>query len=154
MKTNKTTTVEFYLFEDPDPKAFILSVCHTLKNLPRRLKVYIQCEDEAHCFKLDESLWTFDAASFIPHQIEGEGPYPRANICLGSATDPPLEADWLMNLSTQLPGRAERYTHIIEYLANIESVRARARQRYQFYKQKGYAVTIQKIQSPAQLEAD
>ncbi len=50
-------------------------VCQLCANLYRQsLKVFVYCANQQDAELVDEVLWQFDAHSFVPHNLAGEGP--------------------------------------------------------------------------------
>lgn len=69
--------VDFYLLASDQPDARWLVACRLLeKAYAKGHKVYVLCNNKQDAELLDELLWTFKEDSFIPHNLQGEGPEP------------------------------------------------------------------------------
>ncbi|WOH37211.1 DNA polymerase III subunit chi [Thalassotalea fonticola] len=103
-------------------------------------RVFIFCDDQQMAHKIDELLWAFDANSFVPHNLPGEG--------LNSGS--PVEISWqaptnnrniLINLSGQVPSFASQFSQIIDFVPTDEALKKLARLRYRAYQQLGFNVS-------------
>ncbi len=104
-------------------------------------KVFIYTQNQAQAHTVDELLWAFDADSFVPHNLMGEGP------SYGS----PVEISWqaptnrrsvLINLTNIEPPFAQQFNQVIDFVPTDESLKQQARQRYRAYQQLGFAVKM------------
>jgi DNA polymerase III subunit chi len=104
-------------------------------------KVFIYSENQNQAHELDEMLWAFDADSFVPHNLMGEGP------SYGS----PVEISWqpptnrravLINLTANMPHFASQFAQVIDFVPNDETLKQQARSRYRGYQQLGFAVKM------------
>lgn len=104
-------------------------------------KVFIYTQNQAQAHAVDELLWAFDADSFVPHNLMGEGP------SYGS----PVEISWqaptnrravLINLTNIEPPFAQQFNQVIDFVPTDESLKQQARQRYRAYQQLGFAVKM------------
>lgn len=89
---------------------------------------------------LDEGLWAAQQLSFIPHVRSGHPQAAETPILIG-ASDEGLKAhDLLINLDPERPPLFSRFERLIEIVARDEVDRERARERYRFYQERGYAL--------------
>ena len=104
-------------------------------------KVFIFTQNQAQAHAVDEMLWAFDADSFVPHNLMGEGP------SYGS----PVEISWqaptnrralLINLTDEVPAFAAQFNQVIDFVPADEQLKQQARQRYRTYQQAGFAVKM------------
>ena len=64
------TRVGFYIVENTDPDSRArLALRLTEKAHRRGHRIFINCENEEQARHLDEQLWTFRPASFVPHGL-------------------------------------------------------------------------------------
>lgn len=90
--------------------------------------------------KLDEMLWTFSQMDFIPHCYATSQHATHTQVVL--ATDTDLEKlphyQVLINLSEQTPTLFARFERLLEIISTTESARLAGRERYRFYRDRGY----------------
>lgn len=107
-------------------------------NERRRVLVYVPDAEQAA--RLDRMLWTQPALSFVPHcrveaSLAGETP-----ILLAERLDEPAHEDCLVNLSNELPPSFSRFEHMVEIVSTDDVDRLPARERFKFYRDRGYAI--------------
>ncbi len=122
--------------------SLLFNACKHAANFYRQnKKVFIYSEDQKQAHDIDEMLWAFEADSFVPHNLMGEGP------SYGS----PVEISWqaptnrravLINLTVNIPSFANQFSQIIEFIPADETLKQQARQRYRAYQQLGFAVKM------------
>ena len=104
-------------------------------------KVFIYTQNQTQAHDIDEMLWAFEADSFVPHNLMGEGP------SYGS----PVEISWqapsnrravLINLTTTVPSFAHQFVKVIDFVPNDETLKQQARTRYRAYQQLGFAAKM------------
>ncbi len=128
--------VDFYLLtgETQDP---LLIVCRLLeKAYLRGHKVFVYSASKQEAENLDELLWTFKDNSFIPHNLQGEGPEPPPPIQIGYGEEPRGFDDILVNLRPEIPPFYSRFRRVIEIVANEETAKESSRSRYREYRAK------------------
>lgn len=104
----------------------------------RRVLVYVPDAEQAA--RLDRMLWTQPALSFVPHcraeaALAGETP-----ILLAERLDEPAHEDCLINLSNELPPSFSRFEHMVEIVSTDDADRLPARERFKFYRDRGYVI--------------
>lgn len=131
------TRVDFYLLSNPSVDAVELLACRLLeKAYLRGHRVFVFCETKTQAEALDERLWTFKDDSFIPHNLQGEGPEPPPAVQLGYGPEPRGFNDILLNLSTTIPTYATRFRRVMEIIAANEAAKAIGRNHYREYRAK------------------
>ena len=129
--------VDFYLLKATNPEAPWLVACRLLeKAYLRGHQVFVSCSNQQDAEKLDELLWTFKDNSFIPHNLQGEGPEPPPPIQIGYKEEPRGFNDILLNLATDIPIFYPRFRRIIEIVANNEAAKNLSRTHYRDYRAK------------------
>lgn len=103
-------------------------------------RVFIFTESEQHAHLLDELLWTFEADSFVPHNLAGEGPRNGAPVEI-SWRPPTNHRHVLINLATLVPGFFNQFNQIIDFVPASDSDKQAARERYKYYRQCGCQLT-------------
>ena len=105
-------------------------------------KVVLLAQDAAQLRTLDDALWNFSALDFLPHVAAGDGLADRAPIVLTSSdVDALPHHQILINLSGTVPAHFARFERLFEIVSEDEAERLAARERYTYYKQRGYALT-------------
>jgi DNA polymerase III subunit chi len=109
-------------------------------------RTYIHCPDQATLDTLDDLLWTFRQGSFVAHERldQVRDWQDTAPVILGCTEPPPELGQVLINLADQVPlffSRFERVAEIVD-----PAGREAGRQRYQFYKDRGYPLETHKIE--------
>lgn len=117
--------------------AQIQRVCQLCASLYRQsLKVFVYCANQQDAELVDEVLWQFDAHSFVPHNLAGEGPARGAPVEI-SWSAPRTQRQVLINLTSTVPDFVHRFSQIIEFVPAAESDKDIARQKYKHYRQLG-----------------
>lgn len=140
------TRVGFYIVEnrDADSRAR-LALRLTEKAYKRGHRIFIHSETEDQARQLDELLWTFRPASFLPHALATVN--ATEQICIGWGQEPEGHDDLLINLQTAVPGFIGRFQRVAE-LVNQEPARLEAlRQSWRHYRERGYALEEHRLAS-------
>ncbi|MCW8386457.1 DNA polymerase III subunit chi [Fluoribacter dumoffii] len=130
--------VDFYLLASDQPDARWLVACRLLeKAYAKGHKVYVLCNNKQDAELLDELLWTFKEDSFIPHNLQGEGPEPPPPIQIGYEREPRGFNDILLNLADYIPDFYSRFKRIMQIVNNVEADKELSRAHYRDYRAKG-----------------
>ncbi|HEY1058024.1 MAG TPA: DNA polymerase III subunit chi [Limnobacter sp.] len=87
---------------------------------------------------LDKLMWTFSEEDFLPHVMTGHPGVTDTPIVLTDKADDVVHHDLLINLDEQWPPFFSRFERLVEIVGLDEEHKALARQRYKFYKDRGY----------------
>lgn len=138
--------VDFYLLEDPDPKAKWHTACRLLeKAYLRDHRVFVYCNHQQDAEQIDECLWTFKEDSFIPHNLLGEGPETPPPIQIGFEGEPRGFHDILLNLSDLIPPSIEKFKRIMEIVPPDEQAKQVCREHYRVYRSKAFQIHTHRI---------
>lgn len=135
------TQVGFYLLEDIEPQRIQHTACRLIDKAYRQgLGVYVHAASPEGVAEIDQLLWTFRQGSFVPHvalaQEDGVSP-----VLVGCAAEPPPRlSDVLVNLTDQIPLFFSRFERVVEIIGATETLRAAGRERYRFYRDRGYTL--------------
>lgn len=142
MQTNAT----FHVMPDGcEEDSHLLYACLQAANYYRRQnKVFVFTPDEATAHKIDELLWSFDADSFVPHNLAGEGPKQGAAVEI-SCHAPTNRRPILINLSSTVPNFANQFSQIIDFVPVNETLKQQARDRFRTCRQWGFQTESQNI---------
>ncbi len=109
-----------------------------------RVVIHTPSPEEAR--HMDRLLWTFQDQSFVPHGLLLGETDPSYNpILIGDASQAIEEHDVLINLATEVPTFFSRFQRLAECVDNEQAVREASRQRYRFYRDRGYPLKMHEI---------
>ena len=138
--------VDFYLLTNSEPQAAWLVACRLLeKAYLRNHRVFVYCDHQEDARLLDELLWTYKEESFIPHNLQGEGPEPPPAVQIGFGPEPRGFNDILINMARTIPPFHSRFRRIIEIVGNQDDAKAISREHYREYRAKGFALNTHPI---------
>ncbi len=130
--------------------------------------VYVHTRSAAHADQLDTALWQYRSVSFIPHLNLGSSTRSsittlqpdknlKANgiaepailgrqtsndtetrVAIGYCHEPAGRRDVLINLCETVPAFFSRFRRTLEIVSSSENERTFSRERYRFYKNRGY----------------
>ncbi len=89
---------------------------------------------------IDRMLWTWPATGFVPHCRAEDALAPETPVLIGAAADAAEGCDILLNLGAETPAAFERFERLLEVVARDDADRHAARERYRFYRERGYRV--------------
>lgn len=127
--------IDFYLLNSPEDNDRWLLACRLLeKAYLRGHRVFVFCGSQQEAHRIDELLWTFKDNSFIPHNLQGEGPEPPPPVQIGYQTEPRGFNDILLNLSHEIPAFYSRFRRIMEIVINDDIAKDFSRKHYREYR--------------------
>ena len=100
--------------------------------------VYVPVAEDAT--RLDRFLWSQPPLSFTPHCSSASPLAHETPIILTQDLDSPPHETCLLNLSNELPVAFSRFEHMVEIISTHDSERLPARERFKFYRDRGYAI--------------
>jgi DNA polymerase-3 subunit chi len=131
------TSIGFY-FNVVDKPALVNQLVQ--KALRQHRQVTLFTSDEASANQISESLWHFDSTAFNANVL--------AHHALASAT--PVLVEWqaqrivqddlLINLQAKQLTIFSRFKHMVELVGIEELDKTEARQRFAFYRDRGYTI--------------
>jgi DNA polymerase-3 subunit chi len=140
------TQIDFYTHAaDKYHTACVLCV----KAVERGLRVMIYTPDAAATEKMDKLLWSTPAVGFIPHCHASDSLAPVTPVIVDHNSDTLVHDDILLNLHTEQPLFFSRFHRLIEIVGTDENDRAIARERFRFYRDRGYEIKTHDIGSKA-----
>ena len=93
---------------------------------------------------LDERLWTFSPLDFIPHCGVDSAHAADTPIVLTTDLDKAPHHQVLLNLGATVPAQFARFERLLEVVGNEPAELAAGRERYRFYRDRGYALNNHK----------
>jgi len=128
------TNVQF-IFNVKDKSVLLHSLL--LQNLQKKKTSLVFCEDQSETKALSENLWSSSGINFLPHIVNK--PYENEMIILSDDRIDWMD-DTLINFSTSMIVGFNRYLKLVELVTDDEKNKAKARDRFKFYKDCGYKV--------------
>jgi DNA polymerase-3 subunit chi len=99
-------------------------------------RIFINAVDEAQARTLDELLWSFRPASFLPHGLHGQE--HSETIAIGWGQEPDKHNDLLINLQLDIPSFFSRFARVAEVVTQDPASLQALRESWKFYKERGY----------------
>ncbi len=131
------TQIDFYTHvEDKMRTACRLAA----KAFGQGMRVMVCCPDADTARRFDRVLWTTPAISFIPHCFASDTLAPVTPIIVDYDGAEPLHDQVLLNLHSEWPPLFSRFQRLIEIVSLDEEDRRIARERYKFYRDRGYEI--------------
>ena len=93
---------------------------------------------------LDEQLWTFAPLEFVPHCMAKSPLAQETPVVLASDLNDVPHHQVLVNLGAPVPAQFARFERLIEIVGNEGDELAAGRERFRFYRDRGYAIETHK----------
>ena len=141
------TRIDFYVLSSQGDDARLNFACRlTDKAFGLGQHVFLHAGDDLQARRLDDMLWTFKAGSFVPHALADARSEPEP-VQIGSGSEP-ANAQWdvLINLAHEVPEFFSRYQRVAEVIDEQPERRSQGRDRYRFYKERGYQIHTHNMQ--------
>jgi len=131
------TQIDFYTHvQDKQLLACKLSA----KALEQGLNVLVLTQDENAATSMDQMLWRVPATGFIPH-CRARNPLAEMTPVIVDHDPGELTHDQvLLNLGSERPAFFSRFQRLIEIVTMDEADRLAARERFRFYRDRGYEI--------------
>lgn len=127
----------FYQTTEANPAAVEAALPNLLEELhPQR--VVVCCPNPQRLERLNEALWAYNAASFLPHGVAADGPPQNQPIFLAEQPTSANGANILVLLGQgQTPPLAEGFSHVIDLFDASDPQKNLGRQRWKTLKEAG-----------------
>lgn len=141
------TQIDFYFHvENKLQTACALSA----KAFSRGLRVLAFCPDPGVSQKFSRLLWTAPAISFIPHCAPDDRLAAVTPVIVDHDGSNLLHDQVLLNLRDEWPSFFSRFQRLVEIVSLDEEDRRLARERYKFYRDRGYEIQSHDLSKSAQ----
>jgi DNA polymerase-3 subunit chi len=131
------TRVGFYVVQAAGGKQRLQVAARlTDKAFQQGHRVFINASSEAQAKELDQLLWSFRPASFLPHDLHGG--QQSQKVAIGWGQDPDNHDDLLINLNLEIPPFFGRFHRVAELVTQDDASLAALRTSWTFYKERGY----------------
>jgi len=131
------TSIDFY-FNSTDKLQVACRLAGKAMAQGKRLLIYAPQADSAQ--RIDRMLWTWQATGFVPHCAAHDPLASETPVLIASAADAHAACDVLLNLAPDTPPAFERYERLLELVGQDEEDRRAARERYRFYRERGFRI--------------
>jgi DNA polymerase III subunit chi len=140
------TLVGFYVVQSAEPGQRLQVAARLAdKAFQRGHRIFIHACDEAQAGELDELLWNFRPASFLPHGLHGQA--YSDTIAIGWGQEPDNHSDLLINLQLGIPPFFSRFRRVAEVVTQEPASLAALRASWKFYKERGYQLEKHDLQA-------
>ncbi|MBL8381496.1 MAG: DNA polymerase III subunit chi [Burkholderiales bacterium] len=132
------TEITFY-FNSPDKLATTRALAAKACGAGKRMLIY--ASDAAVLETVDAFLWTTPHTGFLPHCRAGDRLADHTPVLLTADAEAMPHHEILLNLDTERPALFSRFDRLLEIVSrDDEHDRACARERFRFYRDRGYAI--------------
>ena len=126
--------------------------------------IYVHTANQSQAQQMNELLWTFNPSSFLPHDLNEPDKNSEEPILIGypqtgtqqtnsqptsfqptSAPQITRFHDVLVNLDQTVPAFFGQFERVAEIVSGDDNARNQARQRYKFYRDRGYSLNTHNI---------
>jgi len=105
-------------------------------------KIVLLGKDRGELTQLDQLLWSFSEQDFIPHVHASDPLAAQTPVILTDSEAVELPHHHvLINLSGNTPEHFARFERMFEIISSDEADKAAGRDRYRFYKERGYPLS-------------
>ena len=146
------TRIDFYILKNQNNHQINTVACRLAeKAWQNDNQVYIHTQNAEQLKQLDDLLWTFRSDSFVPHtcvKLDKPAFTKKHNqVLLGHQFEPDPFFDVLINLDKTVPAFFSRFKRVLEVVNQDDNVREQGRQRYSFYRERGYPLHHHNLQT-------
>ena len=131
------TRIDFH-FNTPDKLSYACRIVRKAHAAGQPVVVY--CSDTARLHDFDQALWSFSPLDFLPHCYAHDPLAANTPILLTSSADRPPSHQVLINLDDERPPFFSEFERLIEIVGSDDADRSKGRDRYKFYRDRGYAL--------------
>jgi DNA polymerase-3 subunit chi len=132
------TEITFY-FNAPDKLATARALAGKAFASGRKLLIY--ASDAPTLAAIDTLLWTMPSTGFLPHCRASDKHAAETPVLLSDNPEAMPHHEVLLNLDRELPLHFSRFDRLVEIVSrDDEDDRARARERFRFYRDRGYEI--------------
>lgn len=103
-------------------------------------RILVCCPDFDAAQRIDRLLWTTPPTAFIPHCMPSDAVAHSTPLIIDHCGEEPLHGQLLLNLRAERPPHFARFERLIEIVGLDDDDRRSARDRYKFYRDRGYEI--------------
>ena len=139
------TQIDFYIHVED--KLQTLCTLAT-RALAKNVRMMVLTPDAGATERVDRMLWTQPAIGFLPHCRLDDRLAAATPIIVDHRADPVVHEQVLVNLCEECPPVFSRFERVIEIVSLDEKDREAARNRYRFYRDRGYELRTHDLSQP------
>jgi DNA polymerase-3 subunit chi len=139
------TRIDFYINVEARERT---ACAIAAKAIARGVRLLVLTADETQSERVDRLMWTFAQLSFLPHVRAAHPLAARTPVIVDHACDPLPHDQVLLNLTDATPAMFSRFERLIEIVSLDTDDRQRARTRWRFYAERGYALASHDLARP------
>ena len=133
------TRISFYVLKGQQENERQVFACRLAEKAYKLGKhVYIHTQNSQQSEIINQTLWSFRADSFVPHQLNDGQESDGCPVLIGHDGKPPRLMDLLINLDATQPLFFSQFERMAELINDDEDIKLAGRERFQFYRQRGY----------------
>jgi len=110
------------------------------KALEHNRRVLVLTAEAQVSEQLSKLLWSTPSTGFTPHCRATDRLAGVTPIIVDHTPEPIVHEDVLINLREEMPSFFSRFQRLIEIVTNDPDDRVRARERYRYYRDRGYEI--------------
>lgn len=141
------TDIDFYIVSAPhgqEREKFACRLTEKIYRLGHRIHIHTDSAD--HAARLDDLLWTYRDGSFVPHGLQQNADDDlQFPVVIGHDGEPGDSAEILINLARDVPLFFSRFERVAEIITDDESQKTAGRERFRFYRDRGYPLKTHSI---------
>lgn len=140
------TRVSFYILKGSVEHDRQVFACRLIEKAYKQgHHIYIHTDNAEKAEQVNQTLWSFRADSFVPHQLIDAPNADNCPVLIGHDTKPPRLMDLLINLGAEQPNFFSQFERVAEFVNDDKQLKIMGRERYRFYQQRGYELSTHKI---------
>ena len=131
------TRIEFF-FNVDDKLQKVVSLAESAVRKGRKLMLFTQ--DEQSSIAIERYMWTQPATGFLPHCRPEHDLAGQTPVIVDWMGEKLVHDDVLVNFKSEHPPFFSRFRRLIELVGFDEEEKVAARQRFRFYRDRGYEI--------------
>src|SRR5579872_5013367 len=137
------TRIDFYILPEgaKPPEGAAMTACKLCdKAAAAGNRIFIHAPEADTAQTLDSLLWSFRQGGFISHErYAGTAPAePLPAVLIGAMEPPASHHSVMINLGAEVPPFFSAFERVLEIVDGDAAQRAKSRERYKFYRDRGY----------------
>jgi DNA polymerase-3 subunit chi len=140
------TQVDFYILDEQASGNRYLLACRLAEKIYHQgRRIYINTDSDEDQRHMDRLLWTFRQGSFVPHARQAKADPRTTPVIIGRQGESGEENDVMINLAAAVPTNFSRFERVAEVIDREAPVKAAGRERFRFYRDRGYPLNTHPI---------
>lgn len=141
------TRIRFYT-DIPDKIGFVHELLGQALAKQRQVTLYVGSQDQART--VSDRLWQHQRSDFLPNVFADDRYAKLTPIQIAWQPEQIVQDDLLFHCEQSLPKFFSRFRHMIELIGTTDEEKSAGRQRYAFYRDRGYEIQHIKMTSSLQ----